>query len=68
MTDDVLLAAGVKGSDYSVASSLAAIRIEDGKSLWRKELHAPVVKAGLAIDSDGRIIAALEDGQIVCVQ
>jgi outer membrane protein assembly factor BamB len=68
MTDDVLLAAGVKGSDYNVTSSLAAIRIEDGKSLWRKELPAPVVKAGLAVDSEGRIIAALEDGQIVCVQ
>ena len=69
MTDDILLAAaGVKGPDGNVQSSLAAIRIKDGTSLWRKELPAPVVKAGLAIDSEGRIIAALENGQIVCVQ
>ena len=68
MTDDVLLAAGVRGAGDNVTSFLAAIRIEDGISLWRKELPAPIVKAGVAIDSEGRIIAVLEDGQIVCVQ
>ncbi|MHC4430978.1 MAG: outer membrane protein assembly factor BamB family protein [Planctomycetota bacterium] len=68
MTDDVLLAAGVKGTGYNVTSFLAAIRIEDGTSLWREELSAPVVKAGLAVDSEGHIIAALENGQIVCMK
>ena len=68
MTDDILLAAGVRGAGDSVTSSLAAIRIKDGTSLWRKELPAPVVKAGVAIDSRGRIIAVLENGQVVCVQ
>jgi hypothetical protein len=68
MTDDVLLAASVRGTGDNETSSLAAIRIKDGTSLWRKELPAPVVKAGLAIDSEGRIIAVLENGQIVCVQ
>ena len=68
MTDDVLLAAGVRGTGHNATSSLAAISIKDGTSLWRKELPAPVVKAGVAIDSEGRIIAALENGQIVCVQ
>ena len=68
MTDDVLLAAGVKETGPTVASSLAAIRVKDGTTLWRKELPAPVVKAGIAIDSDGRIVAALENGQIVCVR
>jgi outer membrane protein assembly factor BamB len=68
MTDDVLLAAGVRGTGFNETSSLAAIRIKDGTSLWRKELPAPVVKAGVAIDSEGRIIATLENGQIVCVQ
>jgi outer membrane protein assembly factor BamB len=68
MTNTVLLAAGVKGADKKVTSSLAAIRIKDGSSLWRKELAAPVVKAGLAIDSRGRIIAVLENGSVVCMQ
>ena len=68
MTEDVLLAAGVKGLDGNGQPSLAAIRVKDGTSLWREDLPAPVVKAGLAIDSEGRIIAALENGRIVCVQ
>ncbi len=68
MTDDVLLAAGVRGAGDNATSSLAAIRIKDGTSIWRKELPAPVVKAGLAIDSEGRIIAVLENGKVVCVQ
>lgn len=68
MTEDVLLAAGVGVDGDKATSSLAAINIKDGTSLWRKELPAPVVKAGLAIDSEGRIIATLENGQILCIQ
>ena len=68
MTDDVLLAPGVRGAGDNATSSLAAILIKDGTSLWRKELPAPVVKAGLAIDSEGRIIAVLKNGKVVCVQ
>jgi outer membrane protein assembly factor BamB len=68
MTNDVLLAAGVKDTGGSVQASLAAINIKDGTSLWRKELPSPVVKAGLAMDADGRIIATLENGQIVCIK
>jgi outer membrane protein assembly factor BamB len=68
MAKDVLLAAGVKDTGGIVESSLAAINIKDGTSLWRKELPSPVVKAGLAMDADGRIIAALENGQIVCIK
>jgi len=68
MTDDVLLAAGVKGVDGNGQPSLTAIRVKDGTSLWREDLPAPVVKAGLAIDSEGRIIATLENGRIVCIK
>lgn len=67
MTKDVLLAAGVRGNGENVTSSLAAIRIEDGTSLWRTELSAPVVKAGIAIDSERCIIAVLENGTVVCM-
>jgi hypothetical protein len=68
MTDNVLLAAGVRGAHDDVTSSLAAIRIKDGTALWRRELSAPVVKGGVAIDSKGRIVAVLENGKVVCVQ
>ena len=68
MTKDVLVAAGVKGVDGNDQPSLTAIRVKDGTSLWREDLPAPVVKAGLAIDSEGRIIATLENGQIICMQ
>jgi len=68
MTDEILLAAGVRGAGDNVTSSMSAIRIKDGTSIWSRELPAPVVKAGLAIDSEGRIIAVLENGQVVCVQ
>ncbi len=68
VTDDVLLAAGVRGGGADMTSSLAAIRIKDGTVLWRKELSAPVVKGGVAIDSKGRIVAVLENGKVVCVQ
>ncbi len=67
IADDILLAAGVKGLDGKDQPSLTAIRIKDGKSLWREDLPAPVVKAGLAIGSDGRIIATLNNGQVVCL-
>ncbi|TKJ36475.1 MAG: hypothetical protein CEE38_11720 [Planctomycetes bacterium B3_Pla] len=68
MTDDVLLAAGVRGAGDNVTSSLAAIRIKDGTSLWHKELPAPVVKGGVAVDNKGRIVVALENGKVVCMQ
>jgi outer membrane protein assembly factor BamB len=68
VADDILLAAGVRMTDNELISSLAAIRIDNGRVLWRKKLSAPVVKAGVAIDSEGRIVVALENGKVVCVQ
>jgi len=68
VTDDVLLAAGVRITDNGVASFLAAIRIKGGTVIWRKELPVPVVKGGVAVDSKGRIVLALVNGRIVCVQ
>ena len=44
------------------------IQIKDGKTIWRQALPAPVVKDGLAVDSQARIVAALENGQVVCLQ
>ena len=68
VSPEVLVAAGVRMAGDQVESSLAAIRIKDGTVLWRKELSAPVVKGGVAVDSKGRIVVALDNGKIVCVQ
>ncbi len=68
VTPDVLLAAGLRTTGDKAASSLAAIRIKDGTVIWRKKLSAPVVKGGVAVDSKGRIVVALENGKIVCMQ
>ena len=46
--------------------SLAAVSIEDGSQLWRKELSAAVVKAGTAVDHKARIFVSLEDGRVLC--
>jgi outer membrane protein assembly factor BamB len=68
MTDDVLLTAGTSMINGKRTSLLAAIRIKDGTSIWHRELPAPVVKGGIAIDRKGRIVIALENGKIVCMQ
>jgi outer membrane protein assembly factor BamB len=68
VTPKILLAAAVTSTDGRDASSLLAINIEDGRTIWRQDLPAPVVKDGLAVDSQARIVAALENGQVVCLQ
>ena len=74
VSPDVLLAATLRTAapqgvlwSNKAASSLAAIRIKDGTVIWRKKLSAPVVKGGVAVDSKGRIVVALENGKIVCM-
>ncbi len=46
---------------------LVAFRVSDGSAVWSRTVPAGVVKGGLAIDQDQRIVAALEDGRIVCL-
>ena len=47
-------------------SKIAALDLEDGGELWSKPVPAAPVPWGLAVDCDGRVIAALEDGKVVC--
>ena len=45
---------------------LAATNIADGQDLWQQPLPSGVVKGGLAIDRNGAIYVALENGQVRC--
>jgi outer membrane protein assembly factor BamB len=60
-----LLAAGQGLSAGQSNSFLAAVNIEDGSELWRHELPAPAVKGGAAIDHQGRVFVALQDGRLL---
>lgn len=45
---------------------IAALDINTGKLLWRHRLPAAAVRWGLAIDRQGRILVALQDGRVLC--
>lgn len=63
---DQLLAAGQTDVAGQTKSFLSAVNVEDGSEVWRRELPAPVVKGGAAIDHKARIIVSLQDGPILC--
>jgi outer membrane protein assembly factor BamB len=64
VSEDALVAAGDSGLEDTGRSFLSALNMEDGAETWREELPGPVVKGGLAADSEGRIFVSLENGQI----
>ena len=47
---------------------LTAINMADGADVWTQSLPSEAIKGGTAIDSEGRIYVALEDGQLLCYQ
>ena len=47
-------------------SELVALDIEDGGMLWSQPLPSAPVAWGLAVDRNGRVIVALEDGKVLC--
>jgi outer membrane protein assembly factor BamB len=62
---DLLVAAGHTGSEGSESSFLAAIEIERGTQVWRQTLPGPVVRAGTAVNDQGQILVALENGKLL---
>jgi outer membrane protein assembly factor BamB len=62
---DRLLAAGHLDEKPEEAF-LALVNGNDGTDLWIEKLTSVVVKGGLAIDSEGRIFAVLENGELRC--
>ncbi len=56
----------VSGGPSGGAAELVARSLDDGRVQWRQPLPAPPVKSGLAMDSQQRIVVALNNGQLVC--
>lgn len=64
-TEDRLLGAG-HPDEKPDENFLAAINVKDGSDLWVEKLPAVAVKGGVAVDSAGKILVALENGQLLC--
>jgi outer membrane protein assembly factor BamB len=65
VSPDQLLAAGHPDNAPQQAL-LTAININDGSETWTEKLPSLAVKGGTAIDADGRIYVATENGQLLC--
>lgn len=65
VTEEKLLAAGHPDGKPG-ESFLAAINIKDGTDRWVQKLPALPVKGGVALDSNGRLLVSLENGQLLC--
>ncbi len=60
------LAVGRNAAVIATANELIAVDLSDGKRLWTQPLPSSPVPWGLAIDRNGRLIVALENGEILC--
>ncbi len=45
---------------------VGAINLDDGEFLWGQALPFSPVPWGLAVDSEGRVVVTLKDGQVMC--
>ena len=62
----VLVAAGQPAGPDAESTSLDAVNIADGSRLWREKIPGEVIKGGLALDHEARIVVALKDGGLTC--
>lgn len=65
VSSDQLLAAGHPDNAPEQAF-LAAINIKDGTDAWVRKLPSVAVKGGTAIDAEGCIYVATENGELLC--
>jgi outer membrane protein assembly factor BamB len=56
------------GTRPSGTPTIVAVDIRSGRRFWKRpiQLQSPPVPWGMAIDGDGRIIATLSGGQVMC--
>lgn len=65
VTETTLLATGHPDNQPD-QSFLVAINTADGTDQWIAHTPANAVKGGTAVDSNGRIVVVLENGQLLC--
>lgn len=66
VTPGTVLAVGESGKNQEGPFFLSAIDLEDGEDIWSIELSAAAVRGGTAIDHDGHIFVALQNGEMSC--
>jgi len=66
----VVVCGRLPSSDSSEQSrhTLAALAVEDGRTIWSRSLPSMPGSWTLAVDSASRIIVALQDGQVWCFE
>lgn len=64
VTPGVLLAAGHSTLGSAEEPFLVALDMMSGVDVWREKLPCATVRSGVAVDHEGRIIVAMENGQI----
>jgi len=47
-------------------AKITALNLENGSLLWSHDLPSPAVTWGIAVDRNGRVAVALEDGSVLC--
>ena len=57
-----------QGPSQKSTGGLAALDPKDGKVLWKRALPGTPVMFGVAIDRNGRILVALQDGRVLCLR
>ncbi len=60
---NALVMARKSAGGYAV---VGAVNLIDGEFLWGQALPSSPVAWGLAVDSGGRVVVSLEDGQVLC--
>ncbi len=60
-----VLAAGHSRTGVKEAAFLGAIDVTRGSDIWQEALPAAAVRGGTAVDCQGRIVVALENGQVL---
>ena len=70
--DNLMLVTGVdwtgQGPNQKGTGGIAAIDLKEQKVVWKRPLPALPSMFGIAVDRDGRVLASLQDGRVVCLE
>jgi outer membrane protein assembly factor BamB len=64
---DLALAVGENAAVVARPAEVTAYDLKDGRVLWTHPLSNPPVPWGLALTRQGRVVATLEGGKVLCL-